>query len=463
MTITPARASADGARSPGTKVPGPRGVALLGVMVEILRDRLGLMTSVTEEYGDAVRFKMGPKSLYFLNHPDHAKHVLADNAENYHKGIGLVHAKKVLGDGLLTSEGELWRRQRKVINPAFRRDRLSRFAGVVVEEAVVLTDRWRRRTRQGPTRPVDVGHEMTSLTLAVLGQTLLNADLGAYESIGHAFDVVQDQAMFEMVTLNMVPHSLPLPRNARFRKAKQELDRIVWDIVEQREASGETGDDVLSRLVAGFSAEPDEKVRRRQLRDELVTILLAGHETTASTLSWTWYEIDRQPAIAERMRAEAREVLGEGLPTYADLHRLTYTTMVIQETMRLHPPVWILPRRALAADRVGGYDIPAGADVLICPYTLHRHPEFWAQPERFDPERFNTERAATQNRYAYIPFGAGPRFCIGNNLGMMEAVFVAAMVAREFRLKLEPGREVVGEPMLSLRIRGGLPMTIHRV
>src|SRR5262249_31665354 len=262
----------------------------------------GLMTSVTEEYGDAVQFKMGPKSLYFLNHPDHAKHVLADNATNYHKGIGLVHAKKVLGDGLLTSEGELWRRQRKVINPAFRRDRLSRFAGVVVEEAVVLTDRWRRRTRQGPTRPVDVGHEMTSLTLAVLGQTLLNADLGADESMGHAFDVVQDQAMFEMVTLNMVPHGLPPPRNARRRKAKREPVRIVWTIVEHRGSAGETGDDVLSRLVAGFASEPDEKVRRRQLRDELVTILLAGHETTASTLSWTWYEIDRQPEIAERMR-----------------------------------------------------------------------------------------------------------------------------------------------------------------
>jgi cytochrome P450 len=304
--------------------------------------------------------------------------------------------------------------------------------------------------------------EMTTLTLAVLGQTLLNADLGAYESMGHAFDVVQDQAMFEMVTLNAVPHVLPLPRNVRFRKARQELERIVWDIIAQREATGETSDDVLSRLLAEYSSEPDEKVRRRQLRDELLTVLLAGHETTASTLSWTWYEIDRQPEVAERMREEAREVLGEGLPTYADLHRLTYTTMVIQEAMRLHPPVWILPRRALAADNVGGFDIPAGADVLICPYTLHRHPEFWVRPERFDPERFNTEQAATQNRYAYIPFGAGPRFCIGNNLGMMEAVFVAAMVAREFRLELQPGRKVVGEPMLSLRVRGGLPMIIHR-
>ena len=462
MTITPARRRADRPSLAGTQVPGPRGPALLGVMADIWRDRLGMMTGVTEQYGDAVRFKLGPKSLYLLNHPDHAKHVLADNATNYHKGIGQAHAKKVLGDGLLTSEGELWKRQRKTLNPAFRRDRLSRFAGVVVEEASLLADRWRRKTRNGPSVPVDVVQEMTTLTLAVLGQTLLNADLGAYESIGQSFEVVQDQAMFEMATLNLVPHTVPLPRHLRFRKARRELDRIVLDIVRQRTQSGDGSDDALSRLMADYAAEPDEKVRRRQLRDELVTILLAGHETTASTVSWTWYELHRHPEVGERMRAEAREVLGDGLPEYADLHRLPYTTMVIQETMRLHPPVWILPRRALEPDRVGGYDIPAGSDVLICPYTLHRHPEFWPDPERFDPERFATDQAATQHRYAYIPFGAGPRFCIGNNLGMMEAVFVAAIVAREFRLELQPGRQVVGEPLLSLRVKDGLPMIIHR-
>ena len=448
-------------RATGAQVPGPRASAMLGIMLDIWRDRLGLMTSVTEEFGDAVRFKLGTKSLYFLNHPDHAKHVLADKAANYHKGIGLVHAKKVLGDGLLTSEGELWKRQRRTINPAFRRERLSRFSGVVVEEAAGLTERWRRRTRRGPAGPLDVVAEMTTLTLAVMGQALLNADLGAYESIGHAFDVVQDQAMFEMTTLNMVPHAVPLPRHLRFRAARRELERIVLDVVRQRQDDGDGGD-VLSRLLAGQADEPDEKVRRRQLRDELVTILLAGHETTASTLSWTWYEISQHPEVGERMRAEALEVLGDGLPVYEDLHRLTYTTMVIEEAMRLHPPVWILPRRAIEPDRIGGYDIPAGADVLICPYTLHRHPDFWDQPERFDPERFATDHAAARHRYAYIPFGAGPRFCIGNNLGMMEAVFVAALVAREFRLELEPGREVVGDPMLSLRIRGGLPMIIHR-
>ncbi len=457
MTITTPGRSASG------KIPGPRADEMLKVMLDTWRDRLGLMTGVTEKFGDVVRFKLGPKNLYFLNHPDHAKHVLADNAANYHKGIGLIHAKKVLGDGLLTSEGELWKRQRKTINPAFHRRRLMRFSGVVVEQGAALLERWRQRTSTGPHGPVDVVKEMTSLTLSVLGHSLLNADLGAYESMGHAFDVVQDQAMFEMVTLNMVPHMVPLPRHFRFRSARRELERIVQDIVRQRGESGAAGDDMLSRLLADYAKEPDEAVRRRRLRDELITILLAGHETTAATLSFAWYEMSQHPEVGEKMRAEAFEVLGDGPPAYEDLRRLTYTTQVIQETMRLHPPVWILPRRSLEPDNVEGYDIPAGADVLICPYTLHRHPDFWDEPEKFDPDRFGADHAATRHPYAYIPFGGGPRFCIGSNLGMMEAVFVAAMTAREFRLEMRPGHRVVEEAMLSLRARGGLPMIIHRV
>jgi cytochrome P450 len=303
---------------------------------------------------------------------------------------------------------------------------------------------------------------MTDMTVGVLGKTLLDADLSAYESIAHAFQVVQDQAMFEMMTLNTVPHAVPLPRHFRFRAAKRELERIVQDIVDKRGETSTDGGDVLSRLLADVAEVSDPEVRRRRLHDELVTILLAGHETTASTLSWAWYEISRQPEIAERMRDEALAAFGDGLPTYEDLRRLPYTAMVIQETMRLHPAVWILPRRALAADNVAGFEIPAGADVMICPYTLHRHPDFWDDPERFDPERFQQEKVAERHRYAYIPFGGGPRFCIGSNLGTMEAVFAAAMVARDFRLELQPGREVVGDPLLILRVKDGLPMTIHR-
>ncbi|MBB5920877.1 cytochrome P450 [Actinoalloteichus hoggarensis] len=424
-------------------------------------DRLGLMSSAASRYGDASKLTIGPKSLYFFNHPDHARHVLTDNSANYHKGIGLVQARRALGDGLLTSEGALWRTQRKVIQPAFTPRRIASQAGAVVAEAARLVDRLRSR-RAG--EPVDVLDEMTVFTLGVLGRALLDADLSAYDAVGHAFEAVQDQAMFEMVSMGMVPTWIPLPRQRRFRRARAELYRVVDRLVAERSA-GQTGDgdDVLSRLIESTGQESDPEVGRRRMRDEVVTLLLAGHETTASTLGWTLHLIDRHPEVGARLRAEAAAVLGDRQPTHEDLRLLPYTTMVVEEAMRLYPPVWILPREAQRDDEVGGYHVPAGADVLICPYTLHRHPEFWDEPELFRPERFAPEQKAKRSRYSYLPFGAGPRFCVGSSLGMMEAVLVIAMITRELRLTAVPGRPVVPEPMLSLRVRGGLEMSVHRV
>ncbi|HEU4423214.1 MAG TPA: cytochrome P450 [Pilimelia sp.] len=440
--------------------PGPTGLALLGILRKLSRDRLGLMTSAAATYGDAVQLGPGSRALYFFNHPDHAKHVLADNSQNYRKGIGLVHARRALGDGLLTSEGELWRKQRKVIQPVFQARRIARQADVVAQEAATLVERLRARAG-GP--PVDVVTEMTGLTLGVLGRTLLDADLSGHESVGRSFEAMQDQAMFEMASMSMVPTWLPLPTQLRFRRARRELQRVVDALVAERIAGTGRGsaDDALSRLIESTRAEDDPRVGRQRMRDELVTLLLAGHETTASTLSWTFHLLDRHPQVWQRLHEEAVGVLGDRLPGYEDLTRLTYTSMVISEVMRLYPPVWMLSRKAIAADEVGGYAVPAGADVLICPYTLHRHPDFWEAPQRFDPERFDPAHTANRARYAYVPFGAGPRFCVGNHLGLMEATFVVAMVARELRLATEPGYRVVPEPMLSLRVRGGLPMRVR--
>ncbi|WP_409494811.1 cytochrome P450 [Amycolatopsis sp. cmx-11-12] len=450
MTIAPQRTR---------PLPGPPRTRTLGLLRKLVGDRLALMQSAADTYGDASRIAIGPKTLYFFNHPEYAKHVLADNSGNYHKGIGLAQAKRALGDGLLTSEGELWRKQRKTIQPVFQHKRIAAQAGIVAEEAAKLVGRLRAHAGGGP---VDVVEEMTGLTLGVLGRTLLDADLGAFDSIGHSFEAVQDQAMFEMVSLSMVPTWIPLPKQLRFRKARKDLDRIVDALVVERKADPRAdGDDVLTRLISSTREEPLPEVARRRMRDELVTLLLAGHETTASTLGWTFHLVDRHPEVFELLHAEAVEVLGDRPPAYEDLHRLTYTTMVVEEVMRLYPPVWILTRQAQQADEIGGYPVPAGADVVVCPYTLHRNPEFWDDPERFEPERFSAENSGSRPRYAYLPFGAGPRFCVGSNLGMMEAVFVIAMISRELRLKKQPGYEVVAEPMLSLRVRGGLPMTVH--
>jgi cytochrome P450 len=441
----------------GRTPPGPPRTATFSLLGKLWNDRLGLMNEATK-YGDAVRMAIGPKTLYFFNKPDYAKHVLADNAANYHKGIGLVQAKRAIGDGLLTSEGELWRKQRKSIQPAFQAKRIAKQAAAVADEATKLIARL--RAGQGP---LNMLHEMTGLTLGVLGRTLLDADLSPYQDIGGSFEAVQDQAMFEMVSLSMVPMWVPLPKQLRFRKGRKELERVVSALVAERDGRPTDGDDVLTRLIQSVRAEDDPRIGQVRMRDELVTLLLAGHETTASTLSWTFHMLDEHPEVWERLHNEAVAILGDRLPVYEDLHRLTYTSMVLDEVMRLYPPVWILPRLAQAPDEIGGYHVPAGSDVVVCPYTMHRHPAYWPDPLRFDPERFNPTRPPDRPRYAHIPFGAGPRFCVGNNLGMMEAAFVIAMVARELRLTKVPGHPVVAEPMLSLRVRGGLPMTVHPV
>ena len=440
----------------GRVPPGPPRSATLSLLRKLNGDRLSLMTRAAAEYGDAVRVAIGPKVLYLFNSPESAKHVLADNAANYHKGIGLVQAKRAIGDGLLTSEGALWKEQRKIIKPVFQSRRISSQAGIVADEAAKLVARLRAHAGQGP---VNVVEEMTGLTLGVLGRALLDADLDQFESIGHSFESVQDQAMFEMVTLGAVPQWVPLPKQRRFRAARSDLDRIVAHLVADREARPRDGDDVVSRLVASTAKEADPEVGRNRLRDELVTLLLAGHETTASTLSWSFHLLDRHPEVAEKLHAEAVEVLGDRLPVAEDMRRLPYTGRVVQEVMRLYPPVWILTRQAQQADVVAGYGVPAGADVLVCPYALHRHPGLWDRPGEFDPDRFLPENSTGRPAYAYLPFGAGPRFCVGNTLGLMEAAFVLAMVARELRLT-GTGAPVTAEPMLSLRVKDGLPMSV---
>ena len=440
--------------------PRPPYSSTPNLMRRLMRDRLEVMDWIVAEYGDAVRLPLGPKILHVFNHPDHAKHVLADNAANYHKGIGQIHARRVLGDGLLTSEGDLWRKQRRTIQPVFQAKRIARQMGAIIEEAEKLVANL--RTHVGGD-PLDVRDEMTAITLGVLGRTLVDADLSAFDSIGHSIEAMQNQAVFEMMTLSTVPIWAPLPGQLRFQKARRDLQNIVDKLAAERIAHpSEDGDDIISRLIESTRQEPDPQVARTRMREELVTLMFAGHETTASTVTWALYLADKHPEVWQRLHEEAVEAFSGSEPlVYTDLYKFKYTTMVLEEVMRLYPPVWILPRLSVNEDEIGGFHVPAGANVLITPYLLHRHPGFWDRPTTFDPERFDPDKSTGRNRYAYIPFGAGPRFCVGNNLGMMEATIVLATIARELRLKKVPGYKVVGEPMLTLRIRGGLPMTVH--
>lgn len=439
--------------------PGPPRAASLSLLIKMMRNRAAVMAAAAARYGDAVKLPMGPMTFYIFSHPDHAKHVLADNPGNYHKGVGEKHARRAIGDGLLTSEGELWRKQRKAIQPAFQAKRIAKQAGIIGEEAAKLVERF--RSSEGGD-PIDIRREMTGLTLGVLGRTLLDTDISAFDEIGESFEAIQDQAMFELMSLSTVPMWVPLPKQLRFRQARDYLEGVIRRLVAERKAdpTGD-GDDVVSRLIESTRLETDPQLAHTRMRDELFTLLLAGHETTASTLSWAFYYADRYPEVWERLHEEATRVLSGTMLDHEDFQGLAYTTHVLEESMRLRPPVWLLPRIAQGADNVGGYHVPAGADVLISPFILHRHPDFWEEPERFDPERFSPERTKRRHRYAYIPFGAGPRFCVGNSLGMMEATIVLATVARDLRLRKVPGYVVDGEPMLTMRVRGGLPMTVH--
>ena len=457
MSLVKSRPDARG--SGGPRYTGPSMVRLPHLMKQLWTDRIGMLADAAAEFGDVVRFSMGPKTIYFFNHPDHAKHVLADNAANYHKGMGMREARRVLGDGLLTSEGDIWRRQRRVTSPAFRRERIAGFASLVADAAEGLASRLAAHAGAGP---VNISEEMTGLTLKVLGGTLLDTDLTPLRMIGPAFEVVQDQALFEMVTLGAVPLWLPLPRNQRFRAARRQLEDAVRTLVSERERTGGDGDLISMWLAAGFGSTQARSARPK-LHDELVTILLAGHETTASTLSWTWYLLSQHPEVADRVRAEAMAAFADRTPTYEDLHRLPFPTTVIQEVMRLYPPVWGLTRVAQAADEIDGYRVPAGAEVMICTYTLHRHRGFWPAPDAFRPDRFAPGSAdGPAHKYAYIPFGAGPRVCVGSHLGMLEATLVTAIVARQLSFSLPSGYRPVPEAMMSLRVRDGLRMNVHK-
>ena len=432
--------------------------ALPQLMRKLWFDRLSLLGDAAREYGDAVRFRMGPKTLYYFNHPDYAKHVLADNAANYRKGMGLTEARRLLGDGSLTSDGDVWRTHRRAIQPLMRREPVADLTELIVGEADALLARL--GTRAGGD-PVDMVAEMTRLTLGVLGRGVLGTELTRFGDLGAAFEAVQDQAMFEMVTLGIFPIWLPLRPHQRFRAALAMLEDVAFELIDGHQDGGQGAhDDLIGRLASAYDDEADSALVRTRIRDELLTILLAGHETTASTLSWMWSLVGANPDVADRMAAEAADVLGDRAPRQADLPRLQYTTMVLQEAMRLYPPVWALTRRAVGADSIGGHCVPAGADVMVSPYTLHRHPSFWPDPERFDPERFDRADTGTVHRYAYIPFGAGPRVCVGSHLGMLEATLVAAMVARRFGLRPAPGLAVKADAMLSLRARGGMPMLV---
>ncbi len=438
--------------------PGPQGNWLLGHIPEFRRDVLGLMSESTRKFGDVVRFRLGPQVIHLLNHPDHVEHVLRKNARNFDKHTRSAHfIRAVTGDSLLTANGEFWQRQRRLLQPAFHHQNIASFADQMTAATTTMLKSWRNRAARDES--LDIASEMMRLTYTIVGRTLFSADVGTDgETIERAMQVILPQTFGRLGRIVNWPGWLPTLENRRFRAALRDIDGVVYRIIDQHRRAQDTGaadHDLLSMLLRVRDPETGVGFSNEQLRNETITFLLAGHETTANALTWTFYLLSQNPEAEAQLQKEVASVLGGRIPTLADLPRLIFTKMVIKEAMRLYPPIWIIERRVIADDSVDGFHLPAGSAVVIAPYALHRHSEFWNAPEKFDPQRF-----AASTPDAYIPFGAGPRFCIGSEFAMLEAQLITAMVVQSFQLRLVPGHPVEPLPGITLRARHGMRMTL---
>jgi enediyne biosynthesis protein E7 len=411
--------------------------------ISLSGDLLDKLSRHFAEFGDAFRVyaPVTRRDIYVFSHPDHIKHVLITHPHNYTKGIGIDRVGLLLGDGIMVSEGALWRRQRKMIQPAFHPRVIAGLAGQMLEANLELREKWLAAARRG--EPVNLTQDTSEVTLQIVLRAIIGEDLDRMTAAhgGNPFSLLTDDA----------------DRNLAFAHKFRSLSKLMSDCIGRRRRVNVRRADLLSMLIDSRDRESGQPMPDHQLIDEAMTLIVAGHETTASALNLMWYLLSQHPGAARRLQQEV-----DTLPRDADsaeLERLPYTRQVIQETLRLYPPGWLLTRRAVAADTVGGYAVPAGADVFISPYLVHRHPQFWREPERFDPERFTPAVQAQRHRFAYLPFALGPRACIGEHFAMAEMLIHTALLAREIHLKYVAHQPIALESRINLRTRHSLMMT----
>jgi len=424
-------------RFPGGRAipPGPRGYPLVGVFPKARRDPPAFLLDAARAHGDVVSIPMGPRRVYLLNHPEHIERVLKDGDRVCQKGAAAARIGPLFGESLTTIDGERWLRRRRALRPAFAPQRLAALVPAMVEETSAMLDRWSAPVERG--EPLDVLGEMTALTRAIILRALFGAVTPAEARIlGEALDVVVEHVDDNLWSALGWLERLPTQRSRRYRAALRTLD----DAISRRIASAGRGEGETGALLGPLlEARGEERLTVQELGHEAKALLVAGHTTTASALAWAWHLLSQAPEAWGRLRREADAVLGARSPLAADLPRLDYSRMVVEETLRHYPPTWVTARTTLADVEIGGYVIPAGAIVLLSPYVTHRDPRFWEDPERFDPERFAVGRSAGRRRFAYFPFGGGPRACIGSALASMEMQLIVAMVAQRYRFARAAG------------------------
>ena len=439
--------------------PGPETRPSWRNLLRLRRDPLAFLTALARDYGDVSMFRVGPVPIVLLNHPDYVRDLLVTHEWNFVKGPGLERTKRLLGEGLLTSEGELHRRQRRLAQPAFHKQRIAAYGDTMVEYAARARARWQ------PGDTVDIRHEMMRLTLAIGGRTLFDADV---ESEAGEINAALTTAVESFVTfaspITLLLDRLRTPRNRRFERARDRLDETIARMIEARRAHGPARDDLLSRLLEAQDADGGG-MSDELLRDEAMTLFIAGHETTANALTWTWYLLARHPEVEARLHAEIDEVLGGPhgrLPAAGDVPRLAYVEMVFAEAMRLYPPAWIMGRRVVTDHHVGGFLVPRNAVAVVSQWVMHHDPRFFPEPDAFRPERWTPEARAERPRLAYFPFGAGSRLCIGEPFAWLEGVLVTATIAQQWTMRAAPGQTIALQPKITLRPKDGVRMTLAR-
>jgi cytochrome P450 len=436
--------------------PGPEGNLILGVMPEFNRDTLGFIERC-RNYGDVVRMRFFYLTVYFLYNPDHIEYVLSTNARNFIKSRSLRSPffKRLVGNGLLTSEGEEWKRQRRLAQPAFHRQRINAYGDIMVEYAERMIAGWNKNEVR------DIHRDMMRLTLQIVVRTLFSADIsGDADTVSRVLSKMVRPFASQATLKWILDNRLPTPTHRRFNAAAREIDNIVYRIIAERRASGSDRGDLLSMLLAAQDQDGSQ-MSDRQLRDEVMTLFLAGHETTALTLSWAWYLLAQNPEVEKNFHAELDEVLGSRLPTVGDMPRLKYTERIAKESMRLYPPAYGVGREAVHEFELDGYRVPAKSQLFMFQWATQRDPRFFAEPERFYPERWTEEFVHGLPKYAYFPFGGGPRACIGNYFALMEIVLLLATIGSKFKLSLAPNHPVQILPAMSLRPAKGINVIVE--
>jgi len=434
------------------------GYPVVGVIPQFARDPLQLFLEAHRAHGGLARLNLAGKDAYLVTGAEYVKHVLQDNYRNYIRGDSIAPAKLLMGNGVALIDGDLWLRERRLLQPAFHRQRVAGLADVIVDTVDRTTAHWDDYARRGA--PLDVAAEMMRLTLSIIVRTMFSADVSAQtRALEHAFSQAQAYVLGRSRNPFAPAPWVPTPANLSFRRAKAFLDATVFGFIEQ--ARRQPQDDLLGRLLAARDEATGEQLSDQQARDEVMTIFFAGHETTATLLAWTWYLLDREPGLDEQVQAEAASVVGARAPSAADTANLPLLGRVLNETLRLYSPAWILARESVAADVIDGYPIPAGALLLVSPYAVHHDPALWPNPERFDPERFQPAAVEARPKHWFLPFGAGPHLCIGKDFALMEALLILTRLRQRFRLRLVPGRRAVPQPETTLRPRHGLPMHLE--